>query len=150
MIKSQTLYINIDSQNPQTALVRSTTNTSPSTLGSWIAGDTQRFIVYLLDSTGTSSSLSGDPNILVKCAVGGLGEIPYATSSNFKASGSNAWTGSINLDTGSLTAAIGTTDTVNTFFEVELVVTGSTFDSGSHYTVLQAPVVLRNQVIANS
>lgn len=149
MIKTQTLYINIDSMNPQSALVRGNGNTQPTSMGSIVAGDTARYVIYAVDSTGVTSSISGNTDYQVKVALGGLGDGPLAQSTNFVSSGS-AWTGSLDTNTGSLLTPLGTTDTLNVFFEVELVVTASVFDTGSHYTILQAPITIRNQVIPNS
>jgi hypothetical protein len=147
-MKNQTLYINVDATNPQTALVRSTTNTQPYSLGSIVAGDTVRYTLVAVDGTGATSSLSGNTNIMVRAALGGLGDGPIVYSTDFRATGS-AWTGSLNTATQSLYNQLGTSDTINTFFEVVFIASGSLFDSGSHYTVLQTPVTVRNQVITN-
>lgn len=146
-IKAQSLYINVDSNNPQTALVQSATSNSPKSLGSVVAGDTLRYVITAVDSNGVSA-ISGDPNIQVRVGIGGLGDgSPKVYSTNFVATGSQ-WSGSLNANTGSLTTHMGTEDTYNAYLEVELVVTGSTApDSGSRYTVLQAPLKVLNQVI---
>lgn len=147
MIKAQTLYINVDSNSPQAALVLNTSNMKPlDTIGSLVVGDTARYTVYAVDSNGSISSISGDPKYKMNVAIGGLGDPVLARSTNFIASAS-AWTGSINLNTASLTSVIGTTDIYPTYFEVELIVTGSASDSGSIYTILQSKLNLRNQVI---
>jgi hypothetical protein len=148
MIKAQTLYINLDAQ-PQTALVYSTSNLQPKSMGSIVAGDTLRYIIYAIDATGATSSYSGNTAIRCNVGIGGLGDgaLVYSTTP-FVSSGS-AWTGSINANTGSLLTQMGTSDTFNAYLEVELVVTGSSAsDSGSRYTILQAPITVRNQVIA--
>src|SRR5437868_6484823 len=121
MLRSTNLFINIDSSNPQTALVKSTSNTSPQSIGSLVAGDTARYVITAVDSTGATSSISGDTNYKVNVAIGAAGAVsPYVTSSNFLVTGS-AWSGSINTYTGSLLTAVGSTAVVSMFLTVQLV-----------------------------
>jgi hypothetical protein len=146
MLKEKTLYINLDSNTPVTALVRSAVATTPVSMGTLIAGDTLHLIVVPVTG-GETSSLAGSDEYECKVAVGSLGGSPYAQST-LGAVAELGWSGSLDMSTGSLVTPLSTTEELQTNFEVQMVKLVEP-DSGSRSTILQAPIILRNQVIYN-
>jgi hypothetical protein len=144
MLKEQTLYINLDSNTPVTALVRSPTSTSPLSMGTLIAGDTLHLVVIPCTG-GVTSSFAGSSDYECKVAIGPVASTPYAQST-LDAVEELGWSGSIDLSTESLLTPLSTTLEVKTNFEVQMVKAVDP-NSGSVSTILQAPVYLRNQVI---
>ena len=146
MLKEKTLYINLDSNTPVTALVRSATSTSPVSMGTLVAGDTLHLVVIPVTG-GETSSFNGSSDYECKVAVGNLGANPYAQAT-LDVVAELGWSGSIDLGTGSLVTPLSTTKEISTNFEVQMLKLVEP-ESGSHSTILQAPVVVRNQVIYN-
>ena len=147
LLKQTTLYINTEAASPMYALVRSPTNLSPKELGSIIVGDTMNLVIIPIDSDGSTNAAAGSAQYRIKAAIGTLGSTPLAlNNNNFYGSASLHWTGSINTNTGSLINAV-TGDTLSTYLEIELTASGSLADSGSRYTILQAPLTVRNQIL---
>jgi len=147
MIKTHVLYISLDGNNPQTALIKNPASTTTYSFGSIVAGDNLSIHVIPCSNNATSS-LAGNAEYSCSVAIGDLGETPYATSSFFQPSQSYAWTGSLNTNVDTLLTPLGTTDTLSSFMEIQLLKVSGEF-SGSASTILQAPITIRNQVISN-
>jgi hypothetical protein len=146
MLKRQFLYINLDAQNPSTALVKTPSVTAPVGFPTVVSGDTLHLVIVPV-TNGAISTAAGDGEYSCSVAIGDLGEVPpYVFSTDFLPSASYGWTGSLNTNTASLLTPLGTTDEIKTFFEVQLVKVVEP-DSGSVSTILQAPLTIRNQVI---
>jgi hypothetical protein len=127
-------------------MVKTPSVTSPVAFPTIVAGDTLHLVIVPVTNGATSVS-AGDGEYSCSVAIGDLGEVPpYVFSTDFLPSASYGWTGSFNTDTASLLTPLGTIDEIATYFEVQLVKVVEP-DSGSVFTILQAPVTIRNQVI---
>lgn len=145
MFDPKTITINYDAR-PESALVRSTSNTQPVSIGSLVVGDIARYRLLLVDANGATSSYSGNPVVKVEGYIGGLGDARLVYSSGSIATGSY-FDLFFNLSTGSLTNAVGSEDTLSTYLQFKATVTGSGAQySGSSRVIAQIPLTIRNTV----
>jgi streptogramin lyase len=143
----KTLKINVDADDPAEALVVDNNNLTAKSIGTIVAGDFLEYIITPTSLTGTSS-LADSSSFNLQVGIGRYDVGVMARSSNFYTSQSYGWTGSLNTNTGSFTNVINASnaDSYQANFEVVIIrKTGAA--SGSHTTILQSPITIRQQVI---
>jgi hypothetical protein len=139
--------IHIDTSKPaQSALVIGVTNnTSTRLFGSVTIADQLPMVLRFVEANDYSD-LNGDANLTWKVVLGQLGGTEYAQSTNWLPSASYGLTGSLSLNTTTLSASLEGEDSISAIFEVE----GFNALSGLRKKYLQVPVTIWNQVTTSS
>jgi hypothetical protein len=130
---------------PRTALIRAVDNNNPVSLRALVLADKLPLTIYLADGEGDYAPESGNVTTWsVEVGIGVEGSSPpdAYTAGFTQTADTKGWTGTLDLATAELAARLGAANEVTLTFEVQLTGPG-----GERRTVLQAPVVIRAQVI---
>ena len=133
-----TYYVDT-SKSPRTAIVQSS-SISPINIPDVILGDNLLMSIRFLNN-GNPETWNGDLNHNLKLVIGSYAAGAYATSSNWVASASYGYTGSLNLDTGSLTNVMGNNNNINATFELQV-----TDERNYLRTYVSQPIVIWNKI----
>lgn len=134
------IYIDTE-KSPRNSLVRSDFVT-PTQLNSFIAGDKIGMAIVFVNQSSIDTRISGDSTYTITAAIGNYTSGILTSTSNFYASTSYGFTGSIDLSVGALTNSLSNLEYINSIFEIQ-----ATDSNGNKRTYLQSPVVIWNQVI---
>lgn len=136
------LYVNLAASNISSALVRSETSLVPVRMQDLVLADILALEVTLVDGAGAVDPSSGATGYSIKAAVGIPGQPAVALQTTFTDAGSS-WTGAVNLATVPFSNLLDGARSVEGFFEIEL-----SDPTGNRRTIAQAPVILRNEIVA--
>lgn len=138
------LYINANAQSPAAALLSASTESAPSVAPEFVFGDRLSIDMYLVDGQGSFDERSGDPANSIRVALGPIGGPLVAYQPSWSAI-DNGFRGELDLNTDEADDLLGDEESVQTWFEIEIIEPGP-----NPQTLVHQVVELRRELIPNT
>ncbi|MEM6884772.1 MAG: hypothetical protein AAF571_07040 [Verrucomicrobiota bacterium] len=137
-----TLYVLKSSDSVQTALVISLVDPSPASMPEQVIGDDRTFEMIIIGEDGSVAAESTAASYLAAIAIGTPGDATLQCYQSTFTTTANGREFTLDMKTAALATALGSSQSITLTFEYEIE-----DPSGDKRTLLQIPVVVRNEII---